>query len=199
MTFIFPTRSVVCAPADRPGGGNASPRLLKPNLELLTRLRGIHLDGPRRETLNNLAIIDDQENMIRILSLAIGDHVETLTGEKPDIVRASQVRGRPYDRSRLHIFIASTEVEIRSMPEIIFDYDIDLVLTDYDYRINDLTGVDLIRRISAKENEAKDKMGSRIIIGMSAVSVLNRELFYGARADLVLDKPPRINITDLFI
>lgn len=199
MTYIPPTRSVVCAPADRPGSGSAPPCILRPNLELITRLRGIHLDGPRRETLNNLAIIDDQENMIRFLSLAIGDHVEALTGEKPDIVRASQVRGRPYDRSRLHIFIAGTEVEIRSMPKIIFDYDIDLVLTDYDYRIDDLTGVDLIRRIRAKENEAKDEMGSRIIIGMSAVSVLNRELFYGARADLVLDKPPGINITDLFV
>lgn len=47
------------------GGGTSSPRIIRPNLELIIKLRGGALAGPRPQEIRKIAVIDDESMIVR--------------------------------------------------------------------------------------------------------------------------------------
>jgi CheY-like chemotaxis protein len=47
------------------GGGSTPPRIIRPNLELIVKLRGGALTGPRPQEIRKIAVIDDESMIVR--------------------------------------------------------------------------------------------------------------------------------------
>jgi CheY-like chemotaxis protein len=77
------------------GGGSTPPRIIRPNLELIVKLRGGALAGPRPLEIRKIGVIDDEAMLVRTVQRSFRDisPVEEIKEpreiiSKPDLLNA---------------------------------------------------------------------------------------------------------------
>lgn len=58
-------RRMLMAAHEAGGGGATPPRIIRPNLELIVKLRGGALAGPRPEEIRKIGVIDDEAMLVK--------------------------------------------------------------------------------------------------------------------------------------
>ncbi len=174
------------------GSGGSAPKILRPNLEFINKLRGFPLDMSQRpQSIASIACLDDEPIMIKIYYMSLSKIITANTGKEIELINISDLAVKTADPAKFHIYTACTGEETKQAADQILRSDVNFVITDFN--MLGITGAQITSALRGSGYKG-------YIIGLTGLYEANKHFFYDAGADLVLPKPVDTNtLPPLFV